>query len=111
MSIGAQAFASIYASLPDLHAQLRIDGRTVVSQCVVASVGGERIATDEGIAISPDVSLRTLTASIPDGKAMQGDTVEVSTDEGATWKWYKIGNRVETAGMSRLVMEDVTHAR
>jgi len=110
MSLGATAFAAIYATLTDGRAQMRIDNRTVVAQCWVASTGGQRVTTDEGYAIAPDLTLRTLAASIPSGKAMQGDTVEVSTDAGATWKTYKVGTRIDTAGMSRMEMEEVTHA-
>ncbi len=106
MSIGATIFAAIYASLPDLHAQLRVARKTVVPQCLVASVGAERVSTDQGLALTPDVMLRLPTISVPAVGCKVGDLAEVSRDEGATWNTYRISGINESAGMTRLTMED-----
>jgi hypothetical protein len=65
MKLGASIFNATYETFPDLHAQLRVNRKTVVERCIVASVGSERVATDQGLALTPDISLRLLTDDVP----------------------------------------------
>jgi hypothetical protein len=106
MKLGASIFDTVYRSMIDLHAQLRVNRKTVVEKCLVASVGSERVATDQGLALTPDISLRLLTADVPAIGCKVGDIAEVSRDDGTTFFAYRIAAIHESAGMTRLTMED-----
>jgi hypothetical protein len=110
MTLGQTIFDAAYASLPDLRAQLRVARKTVVPKCLVASVGAERVETEQGLALTPDISVRLPTTSVPATGCRVGDSVEVSRDEAVTWRFYRISAITESAGMTRLTMEDVDNA-
>jgi hypothetical protein len=106
MKLGASIFNATYETFPDLHAQLRVNRKTVVERCIVASVGSERVATDQGLALTPDISLRLLTDDVPAIGCKVGDIAEVSRDDGTTFSAYQIAAIHESAGMTRLTMKD-----
>jgi hypothetical protein len=110
MSIGATAFTAVYAGMTDAQCKLRIDRRTIIAQALVVGIGGERVQTEQGIAVSADVTARTLASSIPTGELTVGDTVEISRT-GTDWTEYRIMSRVDTAGIARLTLIDKTNAQ
>jgi hypothetical protein len=109
-TLGSIVFDAAY-SIADIRAALRCDNRkTTVARCIVASIGGSRVATDEGVGITPDVSLRMASTDYPSRGCAMGDIVEVSID-GATWKAYRVEDPPHTsAGMTRLTLGN-TNAR
>ena len=107
MSIGADTFNSCYTALPDCRAQLRVGGRTVVARCLVESVGGELVSTENGVVSTPDVTLRALADDIPAKGCDRNDRVEVMPAGSTDWAWYRIGNMSTTAGMAVLSMEAI----
>jgi hypothetical protein len=108
---GAIAFAAVYASLPDCRCQIRVDRRKVIPQALLASVGSERISTDQGMAVTSDVNVRLPISTVPANKLRMDDQIEVSRDDAATWQSYKILSRVETAGLLRIELTEVPHGR
>jgi hypothetical protein len=105
MPIGAATFNIAYSALPDLRAQLRVNRREIVERCLVAALGGERVSTDQGLAVTPDVEVRLLTADVPARGCGYGSKVELSRDAGTTWAMYRIDGISESAGMTMLAME------
>ena len=107
MSIGAAAFESAYASLPDIRAQVRFARKTVVARALVAGIGGERTQTDDGMLVTPDASARMLTADVPATGTAYGAVAEIMPQGATEWTAYRIGGRHDVAGMTRLTLEAV----
>lgn len=107
MNLAATAFNAIYTALADARCQIRI-GRTVVARALCAGIGTLRQSTDEGQFGGVDANVRLLTADEPGGEIKIGTVIEVlpnGANEKTGWVKVRVGGRVTTGGLTRLILE------